>query len=460
MNNMILAIDIGSTKIAAALATVEKGKPRVIAYSAYRGRTSGQTDLGIDKNGVSNMHLLTDSIGNCLDDLRRISDVSNLGKAIISISANGAHVSSSEGVVNVSNSEITMEKEIKRVLETALTNTTPPIPTDHEVIHILPTSFKVDGREVEDPSGMLGSRLEANVNTIHLSKNLVTNLKRAVNQAGAEVDSIVLAPYAATIATLTSDEKNVGSALILLGGSTSDLIVYINNKIRLLDSIPVGSYNVTSDIAHAANSCSISLAEQIKTEHANLNPIDDEYNLEVAQADGSVVNISIAKVNEAATARYLEIIELLERKIYTSGLRDYANFFVLTGGGAKLNGSLFITKEVLNRNVRISKGINIESVSKEMLDESNTVLTGLLLYGAGHHTHYEIDSNKVIRSQAHSRQRKNYTTEDLDNIVDGNLADIVNIQTLKSSKSKPDIIQPEQSWIKKALNYVINAIKF
>lgn len=250
MSRTILAIDIGSTKICAIIAEV--GNDKSISITGA-GVCKAQ---GLKKGSITNIELASRSIKTALNDAKRVSGSDAAKTAIVSIS--GAYTKSvnSSGIVNIQNKEVSF-KEIERVMQASLYNAN--IPNEYEVLHALPYNFKVDDQDyIEDPLGMNASRLEVDTHIITTQKSNLNNLRKAVRGAGIEVENIVLSGYASSIATLNQDEKELGVALIDMGGHTSNLVIHSGNSIRYNEFLGVGSNHVTSDLSmalHTAQYC-------------------------------------------------------------------------------------------------------------------------------------------------------------------------------------------------------------
>lgn len=394
MDNKILAIDIGSSKICVAIAEVRNEEPKIIGFGTQKSQ-------GIKKGTIVNIELASQAIRNALIDAKRMADAENITKAIVSISSSYTKSLDSSGVVSIANGgEITI-KEISRALETALYNST--IPTECEVIHILPYKFKLDDQDfIEDPDGMTGSRLEVFTHIITAKKAILENLKKVVRLAGVEVENIVLSPYASSIATLLEDEKELGVACIDMGGSTCETMIYLGSSMRYNHFLGVGSQHITSDIAEAIHT-SISAAEEIKIKYAD--PKYDENDemsgksLEVpSMGTTKKHHVSLAAIQKVVSMRVVETFNILSQAIKRSGLEDQIGTLVLTGGMSKMTNILKIAEVFFRIPIRIAKPIAIDSVLPEALqDESNATIIGLILYGMGKHTNYERDSQKNIR---------------------------------------------------------------
>ncbi len=391
MSHNILAIDIGSTKVCTVIAKVDKEGVTVLGSGIKRSQ-------GLKKGVITNIDLASKSIKESYQTASRVAGTSP-NKAIVSIS--GAYVKSvnSSGIVNIPNKEISLE-EINRALQTALYNAN--IPHEYEVIHILPYKFKVDDQEfIEDPLGMTANRLEAEVHIVTAQKSSIYNLKKAVRQAGIEIDTIVLSGYASAIAVLNEDDRELGAAIIDMGGSTCNLVIHSGNSIVYNDFLGVGSFHITNDLSMALHT-PLSTAEEIKLYYGDLSePKSDYIEIPVIGDESQSQQVSLEIVYNVIYARVEETLMILAKSIEKSGLKDQlGSGVILTGGMTKLGGIRELASALFdNLPVRIAKPKKLEGFFDELDDPRFSTVVGLVLYGAGEHTPYEIDSNKRLRAK-------------------------------------------------------------
>jgi len=380
----ILAIDIGSTKICAVIAEVNgENDITVTGHGIARSQ-------GVKKGVITNIELVSKSIKKALNDARRIAG-NNISVATVSISNAYVRSINSTGVVNIPHKDISI-KEIKRVMETARYNAN--IPNEFEVIHVLPYNFKVDDQDfIEDPFGMNASRLEVDVNIIITQKSALSNLKKAVRSAGLEIDGIVLNSYASAIAVMGEDERELGVAVIDMGGQTSSLIVHIGNSIRYNDFLAVGSNHITNDLSMALHT-PLQVAEKVKIRHGNLLESSSEtIELPVIGDEENRNAISLEIVHSVILARVEEALMLLAKSLDKSALREQIGAgIVLTGGMTKLKGMRELAQAIFHgMPVRIGSPRELGGMFDELKDPAFSTVVGLLLYQAGGHTQYEID---------------------------------------------------------------------
>ncbi|MBD3823263.1 MAG: cell division protein FtsA, partial [Epsilonproteobacteria bacterium] len=330
MSRTVLAIDVGSTKICAITAQIDDSNNISITGA---GISRAQ---GIKKGTITNIDLASKSIKSAIADAKRVSGI-EVKSAIVSIS--GAYVKSinSNGVVNIQNKEISIA-EIDRVMNTSVYNAN--IPNEYTILHALPYNFKVDDQDfIEDPLGMNASRLEVETHIITTQKSSLNNLKKAIKGAGVEVESIVLSGYASSIATLNSDEKELGAVVIDMGGSTSNLVIHSGNSIRFNSFLGVGSNHVTSDLSMALHT-PLNIADSVKLNYGSLvTPSNDLIELPVIGDEHTTHEVSLEVVHNVIFARVEETLMILAQIIEKSRLKEQLGAgVILTGGFSNMEG--------------------------------------------------------------------------------------------------------------------------
>jgi len=384
----LLAIDIGSSKISVVIAEYKGDAVHVIGSGVAKSQ-------GVRKGTITNIELTTRSIRQALSDAKRVAGTI-ASKAIISISGAYTRSINSSGIVNIPQQEIGI-KEINRVMQTALYNAN--IPNEYEVLHVLPYNFKVDEQEyIEDPFGMNASRLEVDTHIITTQKSSLSNLKKAVKSAGIEIENVVLAGYASSISVLNDDEKELGVCVIDMGGSTCEMVVHSGNSIRFNTFLAVGSNHITNDLSMALHT-PLHVAEKIKLEYGSLRtPSNDLIEIPVIGDEEENHEISLEIVYNVIQARVQETLMILAKELEKSNLRDQIGAgIVLTGGMTKLDGIRELAMAIFdNMPVRIAKPRSVEGDFEPLHDPAFATVMGLLEYGAGGYTQYEIDSNKKM----------------------------------------------------------------
>lgn len=390
MSRTVLAIDIGSTKICAIIAQIDNDSTIAITGA---GTTKAQ---GLKRGSITNIELASRSIQTAVEDAKRVSG-SDISSAIVSMS--GAYTKSlnSNGIVNIQSKEISF-KEIERVMHTSLYNAN--IPNEYEVLHALPFNFKVDDQDfIEDPLGMNASRLEVETHIITTQKSNLNNLKKAVQGAGVEVENIVLNSYASSIATLNDDEKELGVAVIDMGGNTSNVVIHAGNSIRYNEFLGVGSNHVTSDLSMALHT-PLNVADSVKLTYGSLtNQSNDLIEIPVIGDVDNTHEVSLDVVHNVIYARVEETLMILAQFIENSGLKDQIGAgIVLTGGFSKMDGIRELAIATFgSQPVRLARPIEMNGLFDDLRDPEFSSAIGLVMYSAYAYTPYEIDANKRVR---------------------------------------------------------------
>jgi cell division protein FtsA len=390
LSRTVLAIDIGSTKICAIIAEIDNNHAISITGA---GITKAQ---GLKKGSITNIELASRSIKTAVEDAKRVSG-STVSTAIVSIS--GAYTKSlnSNGIVNIQSKEISLE-EIKRVMHTSLYNAN--IPNEYEVLHALPFNFKVDDQDyIEDPLGMNASRLEVEAHIITTQKSNLNNLKKAVRGAGVEVENVVLNSYASAIATLNEDERELGAAVIDIGGNTSNIAIHSGNSIRYNEFLGVGSNHVTSDLSMALHT-PLNVADKVKLTYGSLlTPSNDLIELPIIGDENSTHEVSLEVVHNVIFARVEETLMILAQFIENSGLKEQIGAgIVLTGGFSKMDGIRDLAVATFGSvPVRLAKPIEMNGLFDSLRGPEYSSAVGLVMYSAYPYTRYEIDVNKRVR---------------------------------------------------------------
>ena len=407
MGTTILGIDIGSTKVCAIIAQKDGKEVKVLGTGISRTQ-------GLKKGVTTNIELAAKSIKSALNDAKRVAGT-HYEKVIVSVS--GAYVKSvsSAGVVNIPSREIGI-REIDRAIRLADHNA--EIPSEYEKLHILPSNFRVDDREhIEDPMGMNGSRLEVQTHIVTVEKSSLNNLKKAVKAAGVEINNVVLSGYASSIAVLVNDDKELGVALIDMGGATCNITIHSEKSIIHNGFLAVGSNNVTNDLSLALHT-PLNAAESVKVNYGSL-----EYNskelIEIPDVGEEKVTheVSLSVVSDVIYARAEETLMILAKLIENSGLKQKMGAgVVLTGGFTKLEGIKELASEIFDHMpVRVAKPKSIDGLFETLREPEYATAIGLVLYGSGEFIPYEIDSNKELRYKNESIQSGNH---ELQNVFD------------------------------------------
>ncbi|RMH74192.1 MAG: cell division protein FtsA [Gemmatimonadetes bacterium] len=372
----IVGLDIGTTKIGAIIAEVDSdGQLNVVGV----GKSPSH---GLRRGVVVNLEKTVQSITTAVEEAELMA-----GVEVHSVYAGiaGDHIRSinSRGVIAVSRQDNEITKtDIVRVIDAAKAVA---IPMDREIIHVLPQEFIVDDQGgITDPVGMSGVRLEAEVHIVTGAVTSAQNIYKAVRRAGLEVSDIVLEPLASSYAVLDDDEKELGVALLDIGGGTADVAIFHGGSIRHTAVIGLGGDNVTQDISVGLRT-PLARAEELKKQHGcALKDLVDESEMIMVPGVGGrepreVPRLYLADIIEA---RMEEIFHLTLREIRKTDYADLLNAgLVITGGASTIEGAPELAEQVFHCPVKrgIPRGVGglSESVSEPMYATG----VGLVLYG-------------------------------------------------------------------------------
>ena len=375
--NHIVGLDFGTTKVCVLIAgPSESGPLEVIGVGSCPSR-------GVRKGVVVNLDACVASIKQAIEEAELMAGCS-VDRAFVGIA--GPHVRglNSRGVVAISgrDHEVTRD-DVQRVMNAARAVNIPP---DREVFHILPQEFTVDDQDgIHDPLGMTGAKLEANVHIVTASVTAAQNLVNAVNRAGVEVEEVVLEQLAAAEAVLTQDEKDMGVALLDIGGGTTDLVIFERGAIRHIAVLPTGGEHVTNDLAVGLRT-PIPEAEKLKRRHgcALAALVDEEDTVEVPSVGGRKSRVLSRQILcEIIQPRVEEIFSLIAEEFVHSGFeRAIHAGVVLTGGGSMLEGITEIAEDALDVAVRRGAPSEIGGLADSVATPQYSTAVGLALFGA------------------------------------------------------------------------------
>ena len=376
---LVTGLDIGSTAIRIAVGQLTYG-PHGQDFQII-GAVEVPSE-GVNKGVVSSIEECVSSVSNALEQVEHLVGVP-IEHAWIGIS--GTHIDSQEsrGVVAAakSNGEIS-EEDVERAVEAARTVATP---LNYEILHVLPRSFTVDGQTgIKDPIGMTGIRLEVETQIIQGVAQHIKNLTKAVYRTGIDIDDLVLSILAVGDAVVTSRQKELGVAVVNIGGSTTSLVIYEEGDIIHTAVLPIGSEHVTNDLAIGLRS-SIDVAERVKIEYGNcmVKGLSRKEKIDLSTVGSEVEEqVELKYIAEIVAARMEEILEKVNdelSKVGRAGLLPAG--VVFTGGGAKISGLIELTKESMGLPASLGYPMDLISVTEKVNDLSFSTAIGLVNWG-------------------------------------------------------------------------------
>ena len=370
--SVVVGLDVGTTKICAVVGELIEGELEIRGVS-----TSAST--GLRKGVVVNIESTVESIKNAVKTAESITGVEinavNVGIA-------GGHIKgfNSYGAVGVRGKEVAY-MDVERVIDSAKAVY---VPLDREVLHVIPTGYILDGQNgIRDPVGMMGVRLEAKVYIITGAVTSVQNLLKCCEKVGLEVADIVFEPIASAEAILTDDEKELGVAIVDIGGGTTDIILYKDGSLRHTSVLAIGGNHFTNDIAVGLR-VSVSEAERVKKSFgsAATSMVSDSEEIDIIQA-GQGRKILRRCLSEIIQPRTEELLDLIKSELISCSAYDIASTgVVLTGGCSLLEGLDRMAEAVLGLPVRIGFPKDIKGCKDIINNPMYATGVGLVLYGS------------------------------------------------------------------------------
>ncbi|MEZ4600174.1 MAG: cell division protein FtsA [Syntrophotaleaceae bacterium] len=342
--NLIVGLDIGTTKICAIVGNLTEDGLDIVGIGTSPSR-------GLRKGVVINIESTVESIRKALREAELMA-----GCEIRSVFAGiaGGHIRgfNSQGVIAIKNREVTTE-DVARVIDAAKALA---IPMDREVIHVLPQEFIIDDQDgIKEPLGMSGVRLEAKVHIVTGAVASAQNIVKSCNRANVNVSDIVLEQLASSDAVLSPDEKELGVALVDIGGGTTDIAIFVDGAIKHTSVLALGGNHLTNDIAVGLRT-PMAEAEKIKKQYGccMTSMVGKDETIEVPSVGGREPRIlSRQLLAEILEPRVEEIFTLVNREIIRSGYEELiASGVVITGGTTILPGMPEMAEQIFNLPVR------------------------------------------------------------------------------------------------------------
>ncbi len=369
--NVIVALDIGTTKVVTLIANQTSKSLDILGVGSHPSH-------GLKKGSVVNIEKTVESIRSSIEEAKLMAGIEDLESATIGIAGNHIYCFNSSGVVPVKNKEIT-QADVDRVVEAAKAVL---IPSDREILHVIPQEFKVDNTVgIKNPVGMCGSRLEVNVHIVTGKTPLIHNLIKCVEHAGLKANSIILQPIASSRSVLSQEEKELGVFLIDIGGGTTDVAVWKEGSLIHSQIIPLGGNHFTNDLAVALK-IPHNEAERIKLAHGTvLNQVQlSETYLTVQGLSGTRPReVSMSFVAEILGARAEELFQVIREMVLEKNLQDeITGGFVLTGGGALIRHLPEMAEYLLEKPVKVGYPTAFGGMTTAMQHPKFSTVLGLL----------------------------------------------------------------------------------
>jgi cell division protein FtsA len=376
-DRIICGLDIGTSKICMMIAKAHRDGGVELISTGYSNSS------GLKKGIVVDLDEAAASIRKAADEAELKA---NLSVDWVIVGASGDHFQSfnSRGAITIEGNhhEVTAA-DMAQVIGAAQSV---PIPSDREVIHVLPQEFFLDDQgSIQNPVGLFGSRLDVNIHVVTCQSTLNQNMVNAVNKAQMRVKKVILQQLASAAAVLTKDEKELGAAVIDIGGGTTDIAVFLRNAVQFTKVLPVGGAHFTRDMAIGLQT-PMEDAERIKKESGTVLTervqFDETINVP-GMGTRAARSVPRKMACDILRDRAAELLELVKDQLTkaTENERLIAGA-VLTGGGSMLDGMLDLAEETLGMPVRQGLPLGVQGLTDELSHPVYATAIGLALFGA------------------------------------------------------------------------------
>lgn len=374
-HGLIAGLDVGTTKVCCFIAKAENRELRILGIGHQLSR-------GMKNGAVVDMEEAEMSIRAAVDAAEQMAK-ERVREIVVNISGGRPYSHSANYAMNVAGHEIS-DNDIRRLLEHAK-HTAPN--AEGDLLHSIAVDYTVDQNDgVRDPRGMYGEQLGVTIHQVRANPGPVRNLSTVVNRCHLAIESKVVSAYAAALACLVDDEKELGVTCVDLGGGTTSISVFRDNHLKFIDTIPVGGVHVTNDIARGL-STPLAQAERLKVLFGNALPstADDRELLKVPlvgeDEDQGGNQVPRSMLVQIIQPRLEETFELVRNCLEANGFDKVAGRrVVLTGGASQLQGLRELAGEVLNKQIRMGKPNNLLGLPEAARGPAFSTCAGLLEY--------------------------------------------------------------------------------
>lgn len=379
-DQIITGIDIGSSKVAVIVAKMseEEDHPRIMGFATV-------PSYGVKKGQIVDINRVSETVEVAVEKAERMAGA-KIQSAFVSVG--GPHIESlnSQGVVAVSQPEVEIiEDDVERVIDAARAIS---LSSTREVIEVAPREFIVDGQAgIHNPIGMSGVRLEVNTHIITASLTNLKNTERCLSDLGVQTQAFVFSGLASALSSLSATEKELGVAVVDIGGGKIDLCVFVEGAMSYSTSIAIGARHITNDIAVGLR-VSLDSAEKIKLFLSDLDTREitskhDEVDIKRLGLEEGISTISYkAVIDGIIRPRLEEMFDEVVKKLDESGfINQIPSGVVVCGGGGLTIGALESAKRIIQMPARVGKPQYISGLIDEVVYPQYTAAAGLLLYG-------------------------------------------------------------------------------
>lgn len=371
---IIAGLDVGSSKVTTVIGELA---PDGVLDIIGEGTVPSQ---GLKRGVVVNLERTTEAIRQSVHQAERVAGV-KVERVILGVG--GPHLKSvtSHGLAAIRRGQSISTADVERAIEQAKAY---PFDSELELLHALPLEFKVDGQEgIRDPVGMAGVRLEVDVHLVAAGRGPLANLRRAVEDAGLEIEALVAQPLASGLGVLAPEEEHMTVLLLDVGGGTTEVAVFREGRLAHSSVLPLGGDHVTQDIAQLLK-IPFEEAERVKRKYGAALPelADPELVLEINQEGGSLGEVPAPELARIIRPRLREILHLARQSVDEAlgPLEIKVNRVILTGGSALLKGFDLLARQQYSLPVRVGKPHGVSGLTDVVATPGHATAVGLVRY--------------------------------------------------------------------------------
>ncbi|RMH60494.1 MAG: cell division protein FtsA [Zetaproteobacteria bacterium] len=388
-DQLLIGLDIGTSKIACIVAEANPdGKVDIIGIGTNPSK-------GLRKGVVVNIESTVESIRRAVEEAELMAGV-QIHSVFTGIAGSHIRGYNSHGVVATKNNEVGQE-DVDRVIDAAKAMN---IPADQQILHILPQEYIIDNQDgIREPIGMNGVRLEAKVHIVTAAVSSIQNIIKCCNRCDLDVADMVLEQVASSEAVLSQDEKDIGVALIDIGGGTTDIAVFLDGAIRHTAVIPIGGDHLTNDLVIGLRT-SAREADELKRKYGCCltSMVPPEEQIEIPSVGGRPPRPMPRQVMaQILEPRMEELFEMVKAELERSGYQELlAAGLVITGGSALLDGVIELAEDVFEIPVRLGRPQGVGGLTDVVSSPMYATGVGLILYGY----RYRQQHQRVVRKKS------------------------------------------------------------
>lgn len=370
---IVACLDLGSQKLMCIIAAIDQDEIKVLGYSHKEAK-------GISGGAISDMKLAQKSITNVVSEAERMAGL-NIEKLLVGISASQVLSNRKEEFVKIA-SDMVKSSDISN-LASKIRNEFRR--NNREMIHLIPMQYRIDDSSaVQNPRYMTGDKLFAKFHTVSTSHTTIRNIENCLKGCQLSVNNYIVEPYAASLATLSENEMNLGSLLIDIGADVTSFCLILESKLVYVGHVPIGGNHITKDISTILNITFLE-AEKIKSlNNSLLFSALEEMELikfKTKQSEGELIKITKGELRDIIKSRLEEIIEATRENLEKAGLSSFlANNIVLTGGTTNIIGVDKLVEDIFDKNTRIGYPTKLNNLPSELIQASHSSSIGMLVF--------------------------------------------------------------------------------